>query len=212
MSAGGSPAESPMQWDSSLVSVTPAVSFLSRCVSTEVLSQEEIDSAYSQLSPAFSSQLHTAEQQIRMQRQLEQVFFTATADGAAAGGGAQRRRVARLLPRSQVPGAADVLRSPAAPPDGAERSEAEAGPAAGPHQPAGPGPPAQVSGGAGAAAAGLHGDAGGEAGRSPPRSGPGGGVCSAGLCCHSAAGPRGGGGGFVQSGSPEEQSGRSSVR
>lgn len=104
---------------------------------------------------------------------------------------------------SQVPGAADVLRSPAAPPEGAERSEAEAGQAAGPHQPAGPGPPAQVrfcrsplipgqtrglrsllvvqvSGGAGAAAAGLHGDAGGEDGRSSPRSGPGGGAGSAG--------------------------------
>lgn len=104
---------------------------------------------------------------------------------------------------SQVPGAADVLRSPAAPPEGAERSEAEAGQAAGPHQPAGPGPPAQVrfcrsplipgqtrglrsllvvqvSGGAGAAAAGLHGDAGGEDRRSSPRSGPGGGAGSAG--------------------------------
>lgn len=104
---------------------------------------------------------------------------------------------------SQVPRAADVLRSPAAPPEGAERSEAEAGQAAGPHQPAGPGPPAQVrfcrsplipgqtrglrsllvvqvSGGAGAAAAGLHGDAGGEDRRSSPRSGPGGGAGSAG--------------------------------
>ncbi|XP_040055770.2 HAUS augmin-like complex subunit 2 [Gasterosteus aculeatus] len=62
-----------MQWDSSHLSVTPAVSFLSRCVAREVLSQEEIDSASSQLSPAFSSQLHTAEQQIKTQRQLEQL-------------------------------------------------------------------------------------------------------------------------------------------
>ncbi|KAL6106075.1 haus2 [Pungitius sinensis] len=73
MSAGGSPGELTMQWNSSLLSVTPAVSFLSRCVSREVLSQEEIDSASSGLSPAFSSQLHMAEQRIRTQRQLEQM-------------------------------------------------------------------------------------------------------------------------------------------
>lgn len=35
--------------------------------------QEEIDAASSRLSPPFTSQLHEAEQWIRMQRQLEEV-------------------------------------------------------------------------------------------------------------------------------------------
>ncbi|XP_075941327.1 HAUS augmin-like complex subunit 2 isoform X2 [Anarhichas minor] len=62
-----------LQWDLSPFSVTPAVSLLSRCVSRDVLSQEEIDSASSRLSPAFSSHLHEAEQRIRTQRQLDQL-------------------------------------------------------------------------------------------------------------------------------------------
>ncbi|XP_068593348.1 HAUS augmin-like complex subunit 2 isoform X2 [Cebidichthys violaceus] len=62
-----------LQWDLSPFSVTPAVSLLFRCVSREVLSQEEIDSASSRLSPAFSSHLHKAEQRIRTQRQLDQL-------------------------------------------------------------------------------------------------------------------------------------------
>lgn len=61
------------QWDLSPFSVTPAASLLSRCVSKGVLSQEEIDSASSNLSPAFSSHLHEAEQQIRTQRQLDKL-------------------------------------------------------------------------------------------------------------------------------------------
>ncbi|XP_068456212.1 HAUS augmin-like complex subunit 2 [Clinocottus analis] len=62
-----------LQWDSSQFSVTPAASLLSRCVSRDVLSQEEIDSASCRLSPAFSSRLHEAEQRIRTQRQLDQL-------------------------------------------------------------------------------------------------------------------------------------------
>ncbi|XP_054469357.1 HAUS augmin-like complex subunit 2 [Anoplopoma fimbria] len=61
------------QWDLSPFSVTPAASLLSRCVSKDILSQEEIDSASSRLSPAFSSHLHEAEQRIRTQRQLDQL-------------------------------------------------------------------------------------------------------------------------------------------
>ncbi|XP_041810311.1 HAUS augmin-like complex subunit 2 [Chelmon rostratus] len=61
------------QWDLSPFSVTPAASLLSRCVSRGVLSQEEIDSASSRLSPAFSSHLHEAEQRIRTKRQLDKL-------------------------------------------------------------------------------------------------------------------------------------------
>ncbi|XP_076604984.1 HAUS augmin-like complex subunit 2 [Chaetodon auriga] len=61
------------QWDLSPFSVTPAASLLSRCVSRGVLSQEEIDSASSKLSPAFSSHLQETEQRIRTQRQLEKL-------------------------------------------------------------------------------------------------------------------------------------------
>ncbi|TDG98501.1 hypothetical protein EPR50_G00200980 [Perca flavescens] len=59
--------------DSSPFTVTPAASLLARCVSRGALSQEEIDSASSSLSPAFSAHLHEAEQRIRMQRQLDQL-------------------------------------------------------------------------------------------------------------------------------------------
>ncbi|KAL7380227.1 hypothetical protein ABVT39_014113 [Epinephelus coioides] len=61
------------QWDLCPFSVTPAASLLSRCVSRGILSQEEIDSASSRLSPAFSSHLHEAEQRIKMQRELDQL-------------------------------------------------------------------------------------------------------------------------------------------
>ncbi|XP_074517029.1 HAUS augmin-like complex subunit 2 isoform X1 [Sebastes fasciatus] len=61
------------QWDLSPFSVSPAASLLARCVSREVVSQEELDSASSRLSPAFSSHLHEAEQRIRTQRQLDQL-------------------------------------------------------------------------------------------------------------------------------------------
>ncbi|KAM9341149.1 HAUS augmin-like complex subunit 2 [Symphorus nematophorus] len=54
-------------------SVTPAGSLLSRWVSRQIVSQEQIDSASSQLSPAFSSHLYEAEQRIRLQRQLDEV-------------------------------------------------------------------------------------------------------------------------------------------
>lgn len=62
-----------LQWDSSPFSLTPAAILLSRCVSRDVVSQEEIDSASSRLSPAFSSHLHEAELRIRTQRQLSQL-------------------------------------------------------------------------------------------------------------------------------------------
>ncbi|KAM7402840.1 hypothetical protein PAMA_003660 [Pampus argenteus] len=54
-------------------SVTPAASLLARCVSTGAVSQEQIDSASCSQSPAFSSHLQEAEQQIRVQRRLDQV-------------------------------------------------------------------------------------------------------------------------------------------
>ncbi|TKS86253.1 HAUS augmin-like complex subunit 2 [Collichthys lucidus] len=61
------------QWDLCPFSVTPAASLLSRCVSRGVLSQEEIDSTSSRLSPTFSSHLHEAEQRIRRQRMLDEL-------------------------------------------------------------------------------------------------------------------------------------------
>ncbi|XP_039993022.1 HAUS augmin-like complex subunit 2 [Xiphias gladius] len=61
------------QWDLSPFSVTPAAGLLSRCVSRGALLQEEIDCASSRQSPAFSSHLHEAEQQIRTQRQLDEL-------------------------------------------------------------------------------------------------------------------------------------------
>ncbi|KAI9537780.1 hypothetical protein NQZ68_022442 [Dissostichus eleginoides] len=61
------------QWDLSPFSVTPAASLLARCVSKDILSQGEIDSASSRLSPVFSNQLREAEQRIRTQRQLDQL-------------------------------------------------------------------------------------------------------------------------------------------
>ncbi|XP_017293138.1 HAUS augmin-like complex subunit 2 isoform X2 [Kryptolebias marmoratus] len=61
------------QWDSSLFSVTPAASLLSRCVSVGAASQGEIDSAFSDPNPVFSSRLQEAEEQIRKQKQLDEL-------------------------------------------------------------------------------------------------------------------------------------------
>ncbi|KAK5857889.1 hypothetical protein PBY51_011101 [Eleginops maclovinus] len=61
------------QWDLSPFTVTPAASLLARCVSRDILSQEEIDSASSRLSPVFSNHLHEAEQRIRTRRRLDQL-------------------------------------------------------------------------------------------------------------------------------------------
>ncbi|CAI5694993.1 unnamed protein product [Oreochromis niloticus] len=61
------------QWDLSPFSVTPAASLLSKCVSVGALSQEEIDSASSATGPVFSSHLRKAEEQIRMQKQLDEM-------------------------------------------------------------------------------------------------------------------------------------------
>ncbi|XP_030575061.1 HAUS augmin-like complex subunit 2 isoform X2 [Archocentrus centrarchus] len=61
------------QRDLSLFSVTPAASLLSRCVSVGALSQEEIDSASCAPALAFSSHLQEVEEQIRMQKQLDEM-------------------------------------------------------------------------------------------------------------------------------------------
>ncbi|MED6286308.1 hypothetical protein CHARACLAT_004670 [Characodon lateralis] len=61
------------QWDLSPYSVTPAASLLSRCVSVGAASQEEIDSAFSDPNPVFSLHLHETEEQIRKQKQLDEV-------------------------------------------------------------------------------------------------------------------------------------------
>uniref|UniRef100_UPI0037E72D2B HAUS augmin-like complex subunit 2 isoform X2 n=1 Tax=Semicossyphus pulcher TaxID=241346 RepID=UPI0037E72D2B len=66
-----------LQWDLSPFSVSPAAGLLSRCVSRGAVSQEEIDSASSRLSPAFSSHLLEAEQRIRAQRQLDELQLEA---------------------------------------------------------------------------------------------------------------------------------------
>ncbi|XP_034534723.1 HAUS augmin-like complex subunit 2 [Notolabrus celidotus] len=65
------------QRDLSPFSVTPAAGLLSRCVSKGTVTQEEIDSASSKLSPAFSDFLHEAEQRIRMQRQVSELQLEA---------------------------------------------------------------------------------------------------------------------------------------
>uniref|UniRef100_A0A3P9DR60 HAUS augmin like complex subunit 2 n=1 Tax=Maylandia zebra TaxID=106582 RepID=A0A3P9DR60_9CICH len=56
------------QWDLSPFSVTPAASLLSKCVSVGALSQVR-----TRTSPVFSSHLQEAEDQIRMQKQLDEV-------------------------------------------------------------------------------------------------------------------------------------------
>ncbi|XP_005751838.1 HAUS augmin-like complex subunit 2 [Pundamilia nyererei] len=61
------------QWDLSPFSVTPAASLLSKCVSVGALSQEEIDFASNGTGPVFSSHLQEAEDQIRMQKQLDEM-------------------------------------------------------------------------------------------------------------------------------------------
>ncbi|XP_061599389.1 HAUS augmin-like complex subunit 2 [Cololabis saira] len=53
--------------------VTPAASLLSRCVSVGAADQEEIDSAFSEPSPAFSSHLWAVEERIRTQKRLHEL-------------------------------------------------------------------------------------------------------------------------------------------
>ncbi|KAM6912839.1 uncharacterized protein FYW49_011280 [Xenentodon cancila] len=60
-------------WGSTAFSVTPAASLLSRCVSAGAADQEEMDSAFSEPSPTFSSRLWAVEERIRVQKQLRQV-------------------------------------------------------------------------------------------------------------------------------------------
>uniref|UniRef100_A0A3P9IKW4 HAUS augmin-like complex, subunit 2 n=1 Tax=Oryzias latipes TaxID=8090 RepID=A0A3P9IKW4_ORYLA len=60
-------------WDCSPFTVTPAASLLSRCVASGVVSQEEIDSAFSEPGSAFSPHLHEAKEQIRMHKQLDEL-------------------------------------------------------------------------------------------------------------------------------------------
>uniref|UniRef100_A0A669C198 HAUS augmin-like complex, subunit 2 n=1 Tax=Oreochromis niloticus TaxID=8128 RepID=A0A669C198_ORENI len=55
-------------WDLSPFSVTPAASLLSKCVSVGALSQVR-----TRTGPVFSSHLRKAEEQIRMQKQLDEV-------------------------------------------------------------------------------------------------------------------------------------------
>ncbi|RVE57656.1 hypothetical protein OJAV_G00218570 [Oryzias javanicus] len=61
------------RWDCSPFTVTPAASLLSRCVASGAVSQEEIDSAFSEPSPAFSAHLNEAKERIRMQKQLDEL-------------------------------------------------------------------------------------------------------------------------------------------
>ncbi|KAM8833622.1 HAUS augmin-like complex subunit 2 isoform 1-T1 [Synchiropus picturatus] len=51
--------------------VTPAAALISRCVSSGLLSQEEVDSH--DQGPAFSSRLYQVEQNIRMQKELDEL-------------------------------------------------------------------------------------------------------------------------------------------
>lgn len=62
-----------LRWEPTPFAVTPAAGVLSRCVTRGALSQEEIDSALADRSPAFSSHLSRAEQQITAQRELDQL-------------------------------------------------------------------------------------------------------------------------------------------
>ncbi|CAJ1074950.1 HAUS augmin-like complex subunit 2 [Xyrichtys novacula] len=64
-------------WALSPFSVSPAAALLSRCVSKGTVSQEEIDSASSELSPAFSPHLHEVENGIRSQRHLDELRLEA---------------------------------------------------------------------------------------------------------------------------------------
>ncbi|XP_033844493.1 HAUS augmin-like complex subunit 2 [Periophthalmus magnuspinnatus] len=62
-----------LQRELSTFSVTPAASVLSRCVSRGALRQEEVDSALSDTSSTFSSNLSRAEERIQAQRELDQL-------------------------------------------------------------------------------------------------------------------------------------------
>ncbi|KAM4723255.1 HAUS augmin-like complex subunit 2 [Anableps anableps] len=61
------------RWDLSPFSVTPAASLLSKCISAGAVSQNEIDSVFSDPSPVFSSRLIETEELIRKQKQLDEV-------------------------------------------------------------------------------------------------------------------------------------------
>lgn len=61
------------QRDLAPFSVTPAATLLSRCVAVGAVSQEELDSAFSDQRPIFSLRLQEAEQQIRKLKQLDEV-------------------------------------------------------------------------------------------------------------------------------------------
>ncbi|CAL9686681.1 unnamed protein product [Knipowitschia caucasica] len=61
-----------LQRELSTFSVTPAATVLSRCVSRGAVAPEEMDSALSDASPAFSCHLSRAEERIKTQRQLDQ--------------------------------------------------------------------------------------------------------------------------------------------
>nr|XP_057946940.1 HAUS augmin-like complex subunit 2 [Doryrhamphus excisus] len=61
------------QWGVSPFTVTSSARLVSKCVSSGAISQEELGSAYSQTSSIFSSQLHEAEQRMRMEKELDQL-------------------------------------------------------------------------------------------------------------------------------------------
>ncbi|XP_054652900.1 HAUS augmin-like complex subunit 2 [Dunckerocampus dactyliophorus] len=61
------------QWGVSPFTMTPSASLVSKCVSSGAVSQEALDSAYSQHGSIFSSQLHEAEQRMRMEKELDQL-------------------------------------------------------------------------------------------------------------------------------------------
>uniref|UniRef100_A0A1A7WNV0 HAUS augmin-like complex, subunit 2 n=1 Tax=Iconisemion striatum TaxID=60296 RepID=A0A1A7WNV0_9TELE len=60
-------------WEPSLFSVTPAASLLSRCVSVGAVSQDEIDAAFSDPNPVFSTCLQETEERIGNQKQLDEL-------------------------------------------------------------------------------------------------------------------------------------------
>ncbi|XP_051805157.1 HAUS augmin-like complex subunit 2 isoform X2 [Acanthochromis polyacanthus] len=171
------------RWDMSPFSVTPAASLLSRCVSVGAVSQEEIDSASSNRSPAFSPQVQEAEQRIMKQKQLDELQLQLELLRVDH----QSADVAHSF-HLEVPAAPDVVLSPAGRPEGAEESQTETDEAAGSDQPAASCSPAQVCGGLGEADDGLHRDSGGEVKLRPQLDLHQGTPQSAGLLNHPAAG------------------------
>lgn len=129
-------------------SVTPAASLLARCVSRGAVTQEQIDSISSSQGPVFSSHLQEAEQRIRAQRQLDEMRLQVEL--------LQVEKQSADVTHKFYLSFAGVVWSPAGRPEAAEQSETETDEAAGSHQPARPGSPAQVCGGRREDAAGLH--------------------------------------------------------